>query len=113
VNALTKQSRAGGKFGGDHTTFLDKAVVLADVAVTFPEVTRVSPGFIRMGTGTSSGASRVKFMRMHGGIFMKVRQGQSVQEVRVITHDPQSTMLALARAARNRGIEIYFEKRQK
>ncbi len=93
--------RDGKKFGGNHTTFIELAADLVDIAVTRPEVNTISAGLIQGGQGVSGGGRRVKFCNTKGGILMKVRQSRSVQEVWIITTDPQATMFVLARAALN------------
>ncbi|MCX6703002.1 MAG: DUF2103 domain-containing protein [Candidatus Wolfebacteria bacterium] len=107
---MAVQKRCGGKFGGDHTTFIDLAAALVDAAAKLPEVYNISPGFIQMGQGSGSGERRVKFVDMNGGALLRVRQSCSAQEVRVFTSNPQITKLALARAARDMGVNIGFQK---
>ncbi len=93
--------RDGGKFGGNHTTFIELAADLVDIAATRPEVNTISAGIIHGGQGVAGGGRRVKFVNTKGGILLKVRQSRSVQEVWLITTDPQATMFALARATLN------------
>lgn len=103
--------RGGGKFGGNHTTLIDLASELADIAAGYGEVTKVSPGFIDAAReGATGGRRHVKFEEFRGGLLLKVRQSYSVQAIRVYTDDPPRTRLALAREARNRGIGISFLK---
>ena len=52
--------RNGKKIGGNHTTFIELAAILTDIAVKLPEVTRVSPGFIQSGPDMAGGNRRVK-----------------------------------------------------
>ena len=107
------EKRSGPKFGGDHTTFIDLAAVVVDIAVRRPEVVKVSAGFIQTGKGSTGGSQRIKFARMNGGLLLTVRQSRSVQEVRVFTRDAQATIVELARASRNRDISISFDKNHK
>jgi len=103
--------RNGEKFGGNHTTFIDLAAELVDIAVSRPEVNTISAGVIQGGQGVAGGDRRVKFCDTRGGILLKVRQSRSVQEVRIITTDPRATMVALARAALNHlNARISFQK---
>ena len=103
-----KGHREGGKIGGDHTTFIDLAGEMADVAERLPEVTKISGGFI---SGKSTGPSRrVKIGNYAGGVLLTVKQGHRAQEVRIITRDVQATKLAIARAARNMDVPICFGK---
>lgn len=105
------EKRNGGKFGGDHTTLIDLAAEIADIAVSYSEVTKVSPGHINASReGSTDGKFRIKFSEIQGGLLLKVRQSHTAQEVRIFTRDTQSTRLALARAALGRGISISFKK---
>lgn len=105
------EKRAGGKFSGNHTTLTDLAAILADIAVKLPDVRKISPGFIRMNEGTGRAERRVKFIdKDGGGVLLKIRQNCSVQEVFIMTDDSHKIKLALARAARNRGIHISFQR---
>lgn len=108
-----KNHRDGGKIGGNHTTLLDLAVVMTDIASSYPEVKTISPGHIVVNRDKSGGNRRVKFAWIKGGLLMTIRQNRSVQEVRVYTTDTQSTMVALARAARDRDIPIGFLKKDR
>lgn len=108
-----KNHRDGGKMGGNHTTLIDLAVTMVDFARSRPEVKSVSPGMIQVGSGVTGGVQRVKFSWIRGGLLMTIRQNRSVQEVRVFTDDTQTTMVELARAARNIDIPISFLKKDK
>lgn len=103
-----KGHRSGGKFGGSHTTVIPVAGFLADMAVKQEEVSRVVVGYIKAGLPPVSGQRRVKFTREEGSILLSIRDNTSHQEIRVQTGDVQNTLLALARAARDRGINISF-----
>jgi len=103
-----KNHRHGGKFGGNHTTFIDLAILLVDHAEKRSEVSCISAGFIRPGQG--GGSHGVKFLDTRGGLLLKVRQGTSVQEVRIFSTSPAETKLALARYARDNDIRISFGK---
>ena len=107
---MSKNRRKGGKFGGDHTTLIDLAAVVADIAVDLPEVTTVSPGFIKNGAGSTGGSLRVKIADATGSVLLTVRQNRSVQEIRVFTGNGQRTKLGIAKELRNRGIAIAFKK---
>lgn len=93
--------RNGKKFGGEHTTYIELAAQLADIAVRLPEVKNISAGIVQGGKGVAGGDRRIKFCDMVGGLLCKVRQSRSVQEVRILTTDPGATRLALARAVLN------------
>src|SRR3989344_5426598 len=103
--------RDGKKFGGNHTTFIDLAADLVDIAVTRHEVRTISAGIIQGGQGVAGGDRRVKFCDTRGGILLKGRQSRPVQDVRIITTDPRATMMVLARATLNKlNTRISFQK---
>lgn len=105
------EKRNGRKFGGDHTTYIDLAAEIVDIAIRFDEVTNVVPGVISASReGSTDGKRRVKFAEMRGGLLLKVRQSHTAQEVRIYTKDLSKTRLALAREARNRDVAISFQK---
>jgi hypothetical protein len=108
------QHRHGKKFSSNHTTLLDLSAVMVDIAAKYPEVRMITPGVVENGSGVKGGISRkVKFAWIKGGLLMTVRQSRSVQDVYVYTSDIQTTMVALARAARDREIPIGFLKKDK
>lgn len=108
-----KDSRSGGKYGGNHTTLIPAAAIVCDIAHDCPAVTRISPGYIKAGLHSVHGQKRVKLIRDDGAILLSIRDNASHQEVRVYTTDMQATMLAIARGARNENIHISFNKEEK
>ena len=106
----TKNSRSGGKFSGNHTTLIPAACVVADIAAACPGVTNISPGFIKMGLKSVSGQRRVKITEDGASLLLSVRDNTSHQEVRVLSKDMPATKLAIARGARNVGLNISFGK---
>ena len=100
--------RDGGKFRGKHTTLIDLAARVVDIADELPQVTGISAGYIQSGNAVSGGTRKVKIGEGRGSILLTVRQSRSVQEIRVFSSDMQKTKLALARALCDRGIPISF-----
>jgi hypothetical protein len=78
-----KSARAGGKFGGDHTTVIPAAGIIADIAGSCRVVTKISVGFIKAGLPNAKGKRRVKIAVEEGGILLTVRDNTSQQELRV------------------------------
>lgn len=104
--------RNGGKFGGGHTTFIELAAAIADIAVKLPTVKNVSAGVIHVGADMAGGEQRIKFCTERGCLLLKVRTSRSIQDVRVYTDHMQATLEALVRAALNTlGVKISFQKR--
>lgn len=107
---MSKDSRSGGKFSGNHTTMIPAAAVVSDIAASCPWVTNISPGFIKAGLKSVSGQKRVKISDDGSSILLSVRDNTSHQEVHVHTKDMQATKLAIARGARDVGLHIAFGK---
>ena len=103
-----KDSRAGGKYGGTHTTLIPAAALLCDIAHACASVSRISPGFIRAGLKSVSGQRRVKITGQESPILLSVRDNTSHQEVRIYTTDVQASTLSIARGARDANIIISF-----
>lgn len=106
----TKNTRSGGKYGGNHTTLIDAAILVCDVADECVYVTKICPGFIRPGLRPANGNRRVKISDCEGGILLTVRDNTSLEEIRVYASDVQAAKLAIACGARNRGLRVVFGK---
>lgn len=104
----TKNTRSGGKFGGSHTTIIDAAIIVADIANKQLEVTKILVGFIKPGLPSAKGQRRVKIIDRERSILLAVRGNTSHQEIVVYTSDVQKTKLAIAQGARNAGLHISF-----
>ena len=100
--------RDGGKIRGKHTTLIDLAARVVDVADELPLVTGISAGYIQSGKAVSGGTRKVKIGEGRGSILLTVRQSRSVQEIRIFSLDVRETKLALARALCDEDIPISF-----
>lgn len=105
--------RAGGKFGGTHTTMCPAAAVAADVAAACEQVTNISPGIINNAPGKRGGRRNVKIVDVEGGILLVVTDGATHQEVRVYAGDTQEAKLFIAKGVRSAGLSISFGDRRK
>ncbi len=108
---MSKDSRSGGKYSGNHTTLIPAAAIVCDIAHACPSVTKISPGFIKAGLHSAHGNRRVKITDSEGSILLSVRDNTSHQEVRVYTSDMQAAKLAIARGAINANLGIGFGKK--
>ncbi len=106
---MSKDSRSGGKFTGNHTTFVPAAVLIADIANKCDAVYRISPGFIKAGLKSANGHRRVKIVKDGGQILLAVRDNASLQEIHVYANDVQAAMHYIARGARDAGLAIAFK----
>ncbi len=108
---MSKDSRSGGKYTGNHTTLVPLAALACDVANSVREVTKITPGIIKAGLPSVSGRRRIKFTGdNHNTILLSVRDNTSHQDVYVYTTDKQTAMTAIARGVLNAGIAISFSK---
>lgn len=103
--------RSGGKFGGDHTTFIPVAAIAADVAASCNAVTNIASGIINLPRGKSGSRRNVKIVDVESGILLVVTDGAAHQEVRVYASDVQNAKLCIARGVRNEGLTISFGSR--
>ncbi len=105
---MSKHSRSGGKFTGNHTTLIPAATLVCDIAEACQSVTKITPGFIKAGLKSVSGHRRVKITERDGAILLSVRDNASHQEVYVYAKDVQTAKLAIARGARDEGLKVAF-----
>jgi hypothetical protein len=106
---MSKHSRAGGKFTGNHTTLIPAASIVCDIANALSEVTKITPGFIRAGLRPVRGQRRVKFTdEGEHCILLAVRDNASYQEVRVYVTDMGVARTNIARGIRNANIAVRF-----
>ncbi len=108
---MSKYSRSGGKYTGNHTTLIPLSATACDIASAIPEVTKITPGFIKAGLKSVSGHRRVKFTDENEHcILLQVRDNASHQEVRVYVTNIQEARTAIARRLRDADIAIRFTR---
>lgn len=108
---MSKYSRSGGKFTGNHTTLIPLASIACDIASAIPLVTKITPGFITSGKGSGRSNRRVKFTDENTHcILLSVKDNGTHQEVRVYVTDIQEARTTIARRLRDASIEIRFTK---
>jgi hypothetical protein len=105
---MSKDSRSGGKYSGNHTTLTPLAAIVCDIADAIPQVTKISPGYLTAGLRSVNGQRRVKIVRKTRGILLSVRDNTSHQEVHVYADDIHDAALAIARGCRDEGVHISF-----
>ncbi len=110
---MSKYSRSGGKFTGNHTTLTPATSLIADIVKKCEHVTKISPGFLKMGLKPIRGQRRVKIIDEPGRILLAVRDNASQQELHVYSNNHQEAKLAIARGVRNAGFGVSFEDRTK
>lgn len=84
---MSKHSRSGGKFTGNHTTLIPLASSVCDIAAACECITKITPGFIKAGLKSVNGQRRVKITEKDGGILLSIRDNKSHQLVYVYSHN--------------------------
>lgn len=108
---MSKYSRSGGKYTGNHTTLIPLACTTCDIASGIPGVTKITPGFISSGKGSGRSNRRVKFTDENSHcILLSVKDNGAHQEVRVYVTDIQEVRTTIARRLRDADIAIRFTK---
>ena len=105
---MSKYSRSGGKYRGNHTTLIPAAAIVCDVADACPSVRRISPGFIKAGLRSVSGHRRVKITEQGEMILLSVRDNTSHQEVYIYADDVQTAKQASG--AQKKNIRVSFTR---
>lgn len=103
---MSKDSRAGGKFCGSHTTLIPAAAIVADIASASPHVTKISLGFIKAGLRSVSGKRRVKIADDGKSILLSVRDTASHQELRIFASNLEGAKQAIAKGVHGAGIVV-------
>lgn len=87
----------GAKFC-KHSTVTGSARKVAEILNKFPEVTKISNGFI---SGRGSSQFSIEFLPIHGGWTIKVYGCSAVQKLHIYTEDPAYTREKLIEAFPN------------
>jgi hypothetical protein len=104
---MSKHSRAGGKFTGNHNTLIEQAALVADYAVQSSLCYKVSPGLIKGGLRSVSGKFRVKFTTLdNGNIKAEVRGNNAKQIVHLYTDNAENLVKALLPRLEEKGIIV-------
>lgn len=103
---MSKQKRAGGKYGGGHTTVIPGAGMIADIAEECAYVTKISVGFIKSGLKTTKGLRRIKITVDGGSLLIAVRDNISHQELRIYTNDVEKAKRVIASGAHEAGFSV-------
>lgn len=104
----SKYKRAGGKFGGNHTTFTSLGSIIADITHNSADVTKISPGFIRGGLPSINGQRRVKITNQHSRILLTIRDNTSCQDIFVFTKNPERVITSLTKEIGDIGVRVHI-----
>ena len=77
----SRNHRQGGKICGRHTTIVDVAEPVVDLACRMPEVEKIFAGYIT--PGVSGGKQHIKINEMLGGFQVVVRGSNGSQKISV------------------------------
>lgn len=101
-----KNTRAGGKYGGGHTTVVPAAAIISDIAHNCSYVTKISVGFIKSGLKPTKGLRRIKITEDEGSLLVSVRDNISIQELRVYVTDVAKAKHEIATGAHKAGFLV-------
>jgi len=110
---MSKYSRSGGKFSGNHTTLIPAACIVADIAQRCAHVSNISPGFIKAGLPSVNGKRRVKITSEGASILLSVRDNTSHQEIRVYADNLQEAMTFISKGCLGEGFAISYKTKEK
>ena len=106
---MSKYSRSGGKFSGNHTTFTPVACTVADTAHACDVVTRISAGFLKAGLKSANGKRRVKItIESRSSLLLSVRDNTSHQEIHVYATDLNVAKRKIATEIEEAGLTVSF-----
>jgi hypothetical protein len=101
-----KNTRAGGKFTGSHTTVIPAAGTIADIAEGCSAVTKIGLGFIKAGLPSLKGQRRLKIQMTEGSLLLTVRDNISQQELRVYASPVETAKHTIAVSAEKAGFRV-------
>ena len=107
---MSKHSRSGGKFTGNHTTLIPFASQICDLIAKCELVTKITPGIINSGLRPVNGKKRVKITEEDGGVLLSIRDNVCHQKVYAYGSNVKNIMLSLAKTLRDNDVEIRFKK---
>lgn len=107
---MSKYTRSGGKFSGNHTTLIPAASTIADIANKCESVYKISPGFIKSGLPSVQGRRRIKISDDKNYILLVIRDNVSQQEVYVYARDQEAARLWISKGAKKAGLQVTFRK---
>ena len=106
---MSKDSRSGGKYSGNHTTLLPAAAKMCDVVHADMQVYKISPGIIQSGLHPISGRRRVKVRsKSPTYLLLSIRNNAACQEVHVFTSNLVGTKSVIEKGAQDAGLRVSF-----
>jgi hypothetical protein len=104
---MSKDSRSGGKYTGNHTTLIPLGAQVCDIINNISHVHRISPDLIESGLKSVGGKRRVKLIvKRNKCILLKVRDNICIQQVWVYTKDVQATQTLLIDNLKKMNVEV-------
>lgn len=93
---MSKNSRNGGKFSGNHTSLIPAAILVCDYLSKCTSVSKISPGVIKAGLSSLGGKRRIKVTDKPPAIFLSVRDNASQQEIYLYSNNTEKTLETIA-----------------
>lgn len=110
---MSKHSRSGGKYTGNHTTLTPFAAQVCDILTKIKEVNKISPGLIKAGLKSANGNKKVKISTGgKGSLLIYVRDNSSIQIIYIYTNDLNRTEIQIARELIKNNIQVSFKKEE-
>ncbi|MFA7216807.1 MAG: DUF2103 domain-containing protein [Candidatus Paceibacterota bacterium] len=110
---MSKYSRSGGKYTGNHTTLTPFAAQVCDLLVKIKGVNKISPGLIKAGLKSANGNRKVKISEGGKGSFiLSVRDNSSIQIVYIYTSNLNGTEVQIAHELIKNNVQVSFKKEE-
>lgn len=112
MQTMSKDSRNGGKFSGNHTSLIPAAVLVCDYIAKCKSVTKISPGIIKAGLSSLRGKRRIKASRKFPAFFLSVRDNASQQEIYLYSNNVEETLETLKNFCLKNNFNLSFEDKK-
>lgn len=109
---MSKDSRNGGKYSGNHTSLIPAAVLVCDYLAKCQSVSKISPGIIKAGLSSLRGKRRIKASRKFPALFLSIRDNASQQEVYLYSDDIDKTLGTLTIFCQKNNFNLSFEDKK-
>ncbi|MFA7193838.1 MAG: DUF2103 domain-containing protein [Candidatus Paceibacterota bacterium] len=92
---MSKNSRNGGKFSGNHTSLIPAGILVCDYLSKCSSVSKISPGIIKAGLPSLRGKRRIKVSQKHPAVLLSIRDNASQQEIYLYSNNFERTLKTL------------------
>lgn len=109
---MSKNSRNGGKFSGNHTSLIPAAVLVCDYLSKCSSVTKISPGIIKAGLSSLRGKRRIKMSEKFPALLLSIRDNASQQEVYLYSDNIERTLKTLENFSVKNNFNLSFRDKK-